>query len=234
MKAVCNHSKYEPADRLFDVKWQYSDIQSNPTDPLVPETVYSRLAGHRRTNALQVTWAGSASEEVILSLGQQASGTMMPITGKHLMAFFVLMTRGSEVVLVNKPKPGWSHDVPGGKVTVADRSGLDTVQREVFEELGLLLEENRLEGPIGALYDHRSAKERGIPVIAHYFHYPLDNREYKYLFGAAKATTKGECLVPYPLLQLLDEKEKNAGPLEAVCHASLAVIERIVTRLAQN
>ena len=236
LRTVCNHSGFGPQDRQFTLQLVSSDSQAIPSISITPEKAFGLLDGHRKTNQLHVVW--NAPENVLLlSQGQAKGGTVQTVDENHLFACFVLMTWNRCVVLVmvkRGRKPGWTHDIPGGKITEIDNSECAAAQRETFEELGMVLNIDKLHSPVGCLYDHRSAKERGVPVVAQYYHYQLQEGEYDYLFKVAKTTTKGETLVLYSLDQLLEEKRRNTGYLEAVCHAPLGSIEHIAHQLGSS
>jgi 8-oxo-dGTP pyrophosphatase MutT (NUDIX family) len=231
LKHVCNHSVYGPSDRQFNATLTHANFRY-ATGELTPGRVDEILEGHHRTNNLRVD-CNFVDDVLALSNGDANVSAAQPVTKKHLFGCFALMTWERSVVLVVNEKPWWTHDVPGGKVTVADRSVHDTLRREIFEELGMTIEADRIEGPLGSVYDPQSAKEDGCPVVAEYYHYPLSPGEHSYLVDvAAGTTTREHPLVLYPLDTLLEKKRRNTDGKEPVCHASRAVINRLVNQLA--
>jgi ADP-ribose pyrophosphatase YjhB (NUDIX family) len=143
----------------------------------------------------------------------------------HVVGSFALMTANVEsrpaVILARVAKPGWTHDVPGGKVSIVDESVADTVERELFEELGLVIDPSRLSAPLAFKYDLKSRRD-GVPVIAVYHHYALNRRETDYLLKISGRTTKGHSLAAYPLASLIADQR---GSDDSVCHASAWILE---------
>lgn len=236
LKSVCNHKDYGPDDILYSACFQ-SNTQGDRPCKMSPEQVALQLPNHRRTNTLAVSCDFDGAQLHLSLRGCDKAGPVGIIHGienDHYFACFCLLTWDGTVVLIDYPKPGWDYDVPGGKSATLDRNGVDTVRREVFEELGLILDRDRLGAPLGSLYDHKSAREQGLPVVAQYYHYPLKDYEYSYLSDVARTTTKGHPLVHVNLTELLREKREHQGAIEARCHAPLAVIDHIVKNLTSN
>jgi 8-oxo-dGTP pyrophosphatase MutT (NUDIX family)/class 3 adenylate cyclase len=240
--SCCNNPHYASADRAFRARWRVSRTatgaeHSHAMDKLdVFAQIRSRPARlHARVDFNR--------DEVVLAIEDDIcdSDVLTEIDGEHIVAAFVLMVTGNHrgIVLVDNPKPGWRYDVPGGKVSVLDGSMRDTVAREVFEELGLLVDQDRLGEPIAYKYDPMSAKERQQPVIAVYYPYRLSPAEELYLFGIAATGTKGlqgtggpMAVIRYPSEHLLRQKRDNRRrglEFEALCHAPLDAIEVIRT-----
>jgi transcriptional regulator with XRE-family HTH domain/8-oxo-dGTP pyrophosphatase MutT (NUDIX family) len=135
----------------------------------------------------------------------------LPVARPHIVAFFALalVPRRSEeqgaespdrpeVLLIRRVKSGrtgaegqWPFDLPGGKCNETDQTAEDVLQRELLEELGLIIDLSRLSGePLGWRYDYESAREGGRPVLAVYYLYKLSDAEWRYLDRVAGNDTK--------------------------------------------
>jgi 8-oxo-dGTP pyrophosphatase MutT (NUDIX family) len=121
-------------------------------------------------------------------------------------------------------------------VASIDESLPDAVSREVFEELGFILDPSRLSAPIAFKYDPRSRKE-GVPVIASYFRYDLTAEDASYLEGFRcpdAAEDDDHPLGTHPIKSLIAAKRQHretrrpdVDDAEAECHAPLEALERI-------
>jgi 8-oxo-dGTP pyrophosphatase MutT (NUDIX family) len=164
------------------------------------------------------------------------------VTAIHKIGIFALLTKKDssdlKVYFREKEKGTWPWDVPGGKVALGDVSHSDTVARELFEELGMIVYDGRLSHIIAAKYDPKSAKE-GVPVIALYCHYELANAEASYIEKILPDGADGQKLVAHSVREVIREKhdrrqswEKGTGKdqYEAVCHAPLEALLAVAER----
>jgi len=184
-----------------------------------------RVQADVRDGTLTIRVAGDEPDEPMSSV---------PIEGDHFLAAFVLIvehSRESRVVLIDKPKPGWVSDVPGGKVGCDDTNWASVVQREVLEELSIELDLSRIAPPVAWVYDPKSRKE-GIPVVAGYSIYRLNDREQHYF--EAVLHQDEETLLVKPVRRrvasLIQRKRASVAagnPEEAECHAPLRALEAI-------
>lgn len=134
---------------------------------------------------------------------------------KHIIATFAVIYKAEEnkkILLINKQKAGWSYDVPGGKFNMEDASLPNCLSRELFEELGIIIDFNRLkQGYIK--YDAASKKENSKPVIPVYYEYPLQNDETLHL-EKLDADTKSNKLRWFDIDDLIKELDLNGN----FCH----------------
>jgi ADP-ribose pyrophosphatase YjhB (NUDIX family) len=249
---VCNHPGYEPPDALFSVRLRIGSVLARAVGweasyssqrQVSPETLYrcfDYLRDHAGTDDFRVN-IDFARHEATIDASAESGGFAadVPVAGRHIIGAFALMTREAtgehSVVLKHKGKRPWPYDVPGGKISVSDVSVKDAVSREVFEEMGIVLEHERLSEPIAVKYDKRSQKE-GVPVIAVYCHYKLTDIESRYFdeFLPPDAGPDGYPLVPRAVDELInakrrlrEERSKDLDDAEAECHAPLEAIEWI-------
>jgi 8-oxo-dGTP pyrophosphatase MutT (NUDIX family) len=142
------------------------------------------------------------------------------ISEKHVIAVFAMITNNGELLLIRKRKPNisWEFDVPGGKMLRSDSDLKSTLRREVFEEIGFTLDQNKLE-QIFIKYDKMSEIEHN-PCIPVYFHYKLDSKEIGF-FDIIKKDTKGFDLIWITINELLGENVEK-------CHIPFGAIEKVV------
>jgi len=158
---------------------------------------------------------------------------------QHFFANFVILLEPSDgtynVVLVNKPKGPWDYDIPGGKYASTDSSAADNVCREVFEELGWILDPKRLKGPIGLNYDHTSLRESGKPGLIQYFYYVIvPSKDWQSNTTRPQRSTTKDTLCYKNFAELVSEKATLKGQGQAVeplCHVPLKVLEALATEL---
>lgn len=162
------------------------------------------------------------------------------VEARHFFANFLILLEPSgksfNIVLVNKPKPPWELDVPGGKFASTDTTAIDNVCREAFEELGWILEPKRVKGPIGVNYDHRALHESGKPGLIQYFYYiispPVD-----WQTDACRPnySTTNKKLFYRDFSDLVSEKRTlsclNPG-IEHICHIPLRVLIALADELS--
>jgi len=157
----------------------------------------------------------------------------------HFLANFVVLLEPADgtynVVLVNKPKGPWDYDIPGGKYASTDSSAADNVCREVFEELGWILDRKRLKGPIGLNYDHTSVRESGKPGLIQYFYYVIEpSKDWQSERARPQHSTTKDTLCYKNYAELFGEKVKKSRKsqtIEPLCHVPLKVLEALATEL---
>lgn len=159
----------------------------------------------------------------------------VPVAGKHLVAAFVLLVLNSsdsqEVIFVDKAKPGWTLDVPGGKLATGDVDWSAAIHRELVEELSFHVDSRVAFTPAGWVYDAKSRKEGG-PVIAGYAIHNLSREDAHYArsFLVGGSESSGSRIVTIKTGSLLAQKrasQRSGRVEEAVCHAPLRVVEKI-------
>jgi hypothetical protein len=250
---VCNNPKYDVTDALFNVelkigqnlaeKISWHPIESAEVPQVTPDTVYQAfdtLRNEHRTDELRVTMNSDTLTCLFEVAASDGPCYTASVTGRHIIGAFALLAHGSirdrAVILRDKQKPPWQYDVPGGKVTTVDTSLADAISREVFEELGLLIETERLSSPISVKYDWRSQKE-GVPVIAIYCNYELTPEEICYLENYGRMETGGTdigFLTSYGVEDLIAKKKshrvhrRDVDDAEAECHAPLEAIQELL------
>ncbi|MFC7489461.1 MULTISPECIES: NUDIX domain-containing protein [unclassified Knoellia] len=157
------------------------------------------------------------------------------VQGDHYVGAFALLVLGPlggrEVLMVDKPKPGWELDVPGGKIAEGDTDWSSAVHRELLEELSFHVSREVTFAPSAWVYDAKSRKE-GKPVIAGYAVHYLDQKDADYarafLVGGAEAS--GAKISKVKVDRILERKREAYGSglsEEVVCHAPLSAMERI-------
>jgi 8-oxo-dGTP pyrophosphatase MutT (NUDIX family) len=167
------------------------------------------------------------------------------IPQRHFFANFLLLVApmaGSTVklgvVLVDYPKGRWRYDVPGGKFTKTDGAAEENVAREIFEELGWMIDKDRICGPIGLKYETHSLREDGLPGVIQYFYYKLDlvtDTDWP-LCRAKKVpskSTKHRDIVVRELDKLIEEQTRAAVGRNAreVCHVPASVLKALKATL---
>lgn len=251
---VCNHPRYELRDAFFSVDFFVSAESANVLGNQVntftheraikPDDVFEYFDALRvngDSDQFRVSFDLSKLQaNIVIGKMKGDRNCKSQVDGSHIIGAFALITRrgqnGQEVLLVDKEKRPWPYDVPGGKVVTSDSSLEDAVTREVFEELGLIFDTERLSGPIEFKYDKRSQKE-GVPVIAAYFHYPLQPKEEQYLEHVLQEDRTARHMYPlvfYPIDSLIEKKSLHrdqglpGDDFEAECHAPLEVFRQVL------
>lgn len=166
--------------------------------------------------------------------GSRRSPETREVAGTHFVAAFALLVLGPpharRILLVDKAKPGWKLDVPGGKLAAGDATWSDGLRRELLEELSLHM--NAEEFPeSGWVYDAKSRKE-GEPVIAGYSIHYLSDTDTRYVeqFLIGQTEASGSKILATPLSKLIRAKReaRRESKFEEVeCHAPLHVLELI-------
>ncbi len=255
LACVCNHPAYESPDAQFVVKARIAEelalrvgwegLPSSKDTLVQPDLVwrcFDNLRDRGEVTKFRVA-VDYSKNAVFVEVGDLDSknGLEGTVVGRHKIGVFALLTKGSGhercVVLKQKLKPPWPYDVPGGKVASSDTSLRETVSREIFEELGIMLPAKGLSDVIGVKYDKRSQKE-GVPVIALYFHHELTEAESKYIdeFLPPDAEEAHRYpLVLYRLKALASRKSqhrqarsRDVDDAEAECHAPLEAVVRVI------
>jgi 8-oxo-dGTP pyrophosphatase MutT (NUDIX family) len=250
LATVCNHPDYGPADARFTVEFRITpelarEFECNITHSdkarIAANDVYRCFDGLRetgRTDQFQVT-VDCSHHRAVIEVGKRRDSQWLKATidGRHIIGAFALITKsteGCEVLLKHKRKPPWNYDVPGGKTALMDKSIVDAVTREMFEELGIVAETQRVSQAVAYKYDPHSRKE-GVPVIAVYFHYPLTSEESSYFdnFLPPDAREADEYPLTFCDIEVLIAKKrrhrmdlrKDIDDAEAECHAPLEAFE---------
>jgi 8-oxo-dGTP pyrophosphatase MutT (NUDIX family) len=254
LSTMCNHPKYRQPDALMRVQVRIGEALAGEATRDIPEpsgaVVMSPDQVYRCFDALRATHNADrvrvsidfTAKEALVELGVEPGGAFREgeVRGRHMFAAFALITRSLDtrpsVVLKRKMKAPWPYDVPGGKVSSTDKSLVDTVSRELFEELGILVDRKQLSAPIAYKYDPHSRKE-GVPLVACYFHLPLRAEDDHYLneFPPPDLTENERYpLTSYPLDELIaakqghrDGRRVDVDDAEAECHAPLEAFEWI-------
>lgn len=227
LSQLCNNPQYEPADLAFELKQDgrlangrgpvIVDDTAAPTDCIGAAEVGAEFDFARRV-VRRLRVAGRRPQR--LRFGE-----------KHILGVFGVLTFVKDgvpsVLLVQYPKATWTYDVPGGKAALGDSTCLGVLKRELFEELGLILDEGRALRWVGLKYDEKSALT-GKPVIACYYHYPLSHDERADMLDRVRTSTKGKPLIGYALADLIaDQRGRDGLRSERVCHAPIEVLERV-------
>jgi len=233
LKYICNNPLYQPSEHRFVAQIRRSQ---NATKTPEAEDVYKLYKARKPADPFRAEVDLGSHTVTFGKNGRAAS--IARLECPHIVACFVLLTAkidespgngGHNVYLVYVEKGEWTHDVPGGKVAARDRTLQDTVRREVFEELGLLLDIGRIGEPVGFKYDLKSALEH-VPVLPIYFGYRLDPNEREYLGRKRAMSTKGHRIGPYSLQRLIDDKRSQP---EHTCHAPLEALVSLQQSLVQ-
>lgn len=91
-------------------------------------------------------------------------------------------------------------------MSINDGSKEETLGRELFEELGLAIQETHIDGVAAVKYDPKGALA-GMPVIALYLRYRLDPVETAYFEEVLPNATDGFPVVAYEVGTLIEEKK---------------------------
>jgi hypothetical protein len=239
---VTNHpDHFGVTDTLFTLKiLSQSSTQPKVLPHLAPPKVQPHLRTPIAKNLPDHAWqlaADRTKNELTLT---SISCRSVMVDDKHFFANFaillVLGTQGYEVVLINHAKAPWDYDVPGGKFSSnLDGHAKNNVSREVFEELGWLLDEDRLCGPIGLNYDQKSVNAGGLPGVIQYFKYVIDPASDWQTGGARpQKSTKQHGLTYMKLAKLIEmKKAAPAGNFgrDTVCHIPLPILESLMADL---
>jgi 8-oxo-dGTP pyrophosphatase MutT (NUDIX family) len=250
---VCNHPNYDPPDARFNVEFRINRAVASALKwamllsaegEVSPDAVYRcfdalRAAGW--TNQFRVS-IDALQQRALIEVGETREEQFFtaPIEGRHVIGAFALITRDSApptVLLRHKLKVPWTHDVPGGKMAVIDRTVAEATTREMFEELGLLASAKQLSEPIAFKYDPHSRKE-GVPVIAVYSHYTLSPEECGYLDDFVSPDVEEEDQNPLTFCEIEDLVAKkrrhrigrrvDVDDAELECHAPLEAFETVL------
>ena len=176
------------------------------------------------------------SEVISLSYNCDDGNKIVKIDVEHFIAYFVLLIWGSDLFVMCRTDKDWPYDLPGGKRKIKDNTWQDALRREVFEEIGMILDKEKFGNNfLGTIYDHRSANQKGAPVIASYCYYVLNNNEFDEL-QIQQFTTKGHQYEFVSLEYILKEKrEKNKiNSLEVFTHAPEFVIKTLHEIIMNN
>lgn len=154
---------------------------------------------------------------------------------RHFLANFVVLILQSQegplVALVDHQKGRWDKDVPGGKYSERDRTHEDCLVREVFEELGWILDRTQFQDPVGLIYEEHALHENGDPGIIQYYHYVLDpDRDWPGNRDRPGRSTKRHPIQYEPLDRLIESKRRllaKDDSVEPICHVPMRVLERI-------
>lgn len=216
-----------------------SSSAENRTDPESVFRAFSWLRENGRSAEFRAAIQAQRGTAALSVGALQHNVATYRVDGKHVFAAFVLLTYdlpgGLSLMLIEHSKRPWEYDVPGGKMAQVDTSIEDTAEREVFEELGLIIDRARLSPVLEWKYDKRSQKE-GEPVVAGYLRYTLHGDEYVYLNSVLEHDERGSLqhrVVPYDVKRLIAAKRARrfsydgTEEYEAVCHAPLEAIERL-------
>jgi 8-oxo-dGTP pyrophosphatase MutT (NUDIX family) len=259
LATVCNHPDYDPADARFIVEFRITpelarefecNINLANKARIPPSDVYRCFDGLRetgRTDQFHVT-VDCSHHRAVIEVGKRRDAEWLSATvdGRHIIGAFALITRTTdtcEVLLKHKRKPPWNYDVPGGKTALMDKSVFDAVTREMFEELGILADVQRVSRVVAFKYDPHSRKE-GVPVIAVYCHYPLTPEESSYFdnFLPPDAQEADQYPLTFCDIEALIAKKrrhrmdlrKDVDDVEAECHAPLEAFEETLRMLHES
>lgn len=227
LKQICNHPKMCCKDRFFEVELRNNiHSQKDEIESINPYHASQIIEFQGENSEPVLKWVGK-SNKLTISHKFDDEPSIYHVSKKHILASFGILLFDNSVILVDYPKGSWQYDVPGGKVSVKDTDEYVTLKREVFEELGLLIDRHRISDPLGFFYDPFSSRENKSPVIAQYFVYHLDEDEYKDLIKTVQKCTKGYPLIKFPLKQLIKQKTENEGNIENLCHIPVSILEKI-------
>jgi 8-oxo-dGTP pyrophosphatase MutT (NUDIX family) len=265
LQTVTNHHDYGLPDAEFQVRakidaalfGQLSIPRPSTGTTMHPDDLYvvfDALRAAAKADGFRVRIDFTIHQIAVeVSLGNSEEWLEWTVEQKHKVGVFALLVKrirdDCAVFLKSKEKPAWSHDVPGGKVAQSDGSMEETLEREVFEELGLVMRRANFGGVIAAKYDPRGSLTQG-PVIAIYHRYTLGTDESRYLEEVLPNATDGYAVIPYKVQTLVDQKRSrrpvglrfpqhdasrspdplvnNKDKAEAVCHAPLDAILKLL------
>ncbi len=256
LSSITNHPGYDLRDTQFVVQLRIDEgfasvagfkLKQKSRDLEVsPEFVqdcFDWLRDRNRSDSFRIA-LDFENHLAVIEISESANPQFFEarVTGRHKVGVFALLTKGSvderSVILKHKGKLPWPFDVPGGKVANIDRTLEDTLSREIFEELGMLIDGESFGDHKAFKYDKHSNKE-GVPVIAIYCHHDLTESEMNYLdeFPPPDAEAATWSLAPYSLVDLIkvkmdrrDHWKKDLEDAEAECHAPLEALLDIQRR----
>lgn len=225
---VCNNPMYEMRDCKFKVEANHEAYDQTNPDPILPVKFAGDIDTQFKDGGLEII--NHEVKPITFSFnGYRNKYDTVKIKAEHFVAYFACLIWEKKLLLVEHENKEWPYDLPGGKRKETDLTWQDTIVREVFEEIGIILEPERLaDNFLGTIYDHKSSKQGGQPVIASYCYYPLNEDEYA-IVQMQDAATKDYSIEFEELREILEIKEKNnkVGNLEAHCHAPEFSIRRL-------
>jgi 8-oxo-dGTP pyrophosphatase MutT (NUDIX family) len=229
---VCNNPLYEPKDRLYSAEAMHEKLAKLESELVSPMAFADSISNQFKDGGLEIT--DHNAKTILFSYNSYMNDEKkIRISSEHFVAYFVLLIWKGKLLLIEHPRKDWPYDLPGGKRKMSDCTWHDTIVRETFEEIGVILDKKKFKDNfLGTVYDHRSAHQGGMPVIASYCYYLLDENEYNILIMQEYAT-KGYKLDFVSLKYILERKqEKNKiGSLEYFTHAPEFSIKMLCEKL---
>lgn len=235
LKTVCNNKMFAAKDSLYTVKVRHKLIGSSDNPGISPLGLADLMRDQFKRGGVEII--DHDSKDIVLKYDSCSANSMpVSIDAQHFIAYFALLTFDGELCVIKRDDKDWPFDLPGGKRNTEDISWVDCLKREVFEEIGIVLGKGSFQNNIlGTIYDHKSANQGGMPVIATYIHYPLSEKEYNAI-QIQQTATKGFDIEFFSVQYILDLKKANnsIGRLEYFTHAPEFVIEELHKRLQSD